>query len=120
MNIAEQFNNSLLFEFYGNLLTEKQKSILNDFLNNNLSLTEIAESYGVTRQAINDLIKRTIKILQSYEDKLGLLAKFKNIKSKVEKASLCIDSGDNQKVKEYLNDILEDYWWAYLKDYQLD
>ncbi len=109
MNITEQFNNSLLFEFYAGLLTDKQKSMLNDFLNNNLSLTEIAETYGTTRQATNDLIKRTLKVLQSYEEKLGLLAKFNNIKSKVELAVCALDQGDNQKVNECLNNILEDY-----------
>ena len=61
MNITQQFNSSMLFEFYGNLLTDKQKNMLTDFLDNNLSLTEIAESYGVTRQAANDLIKSPIK-----------------------------------------------------------
>lgn len=120
MDIKEQLNNSLLFEFYGNLLTQKQKSILNDFLNNNLSISEIAETYAVTRQAINDLIKRTLKILQSYEDKLGLLSKFNAIKSKVENAFHSVDNGNVSEVKEYLNDILEDYWWAYLKVYLQD
>lgn len=109
MNITEQFEASMLFEFYGNLLTEKQKSMLNDFLNNNLSFTEIAESSGTTRQAVNDLIKRTLKVLESYEEKLGLLKKFNIIKSKVENASNAITSGDMKRVKEYLNSILEDY-----------
>ena len=109
MDITEQFNNSLLFEFYGNLLTDKQKIMLNDFLNNNLSLTEIAQSSNITRQAANDLIKRTIKLLYFYEEKLHLLAKFNSIKDNVTQAIKSIDSGDISKVKKHLNKIVEEY-----------
>ncbi len=109
MNITQQFNSSMLFEFYGNLLTDKQKNMLTDFLDNNLSLTEIAESYGVTRQAANDLIKRTLKVLENYEDKLGLLRRFNAIKEKVNITIDCIENSDTQKAKANLNSILEDF-----------
>ncbi len=109
MNITQQFNNSMLFEFYGNMLTEKQKNMLTDFLDNNLSLTEIAESYGVTRQAANDLIKRTLKLLENYEGKLGLLKRFNNIKEKVNATISDIDAKKFEQAKDNLNSILEDF-----------
>ncbi len=109
MNIAQQFNSSMLFEFYGNLLTEKQKNMLTDFLDNNLSLSEVAESRGITRQAASDLIKRTLKVLENYESKLGLLKRFKAIQDKVNNTLLAIESEDSVKAKAHLNSILEDF-----------
>jgi predicted DNA-binding protein YlxM (UPF0122 family) len=109
MDFTQQFNNSMLFEFYGNLLTDKQKDMLTDFLDNNLSLTEIAESYGITRQAANDLIKRTLKVLENYESKLGLLRRFYEVKDKVNESIALLDKGEVERVKGNLNSILEDF-----------
>ena len=63
MILEDNLKLSLLFEMYGNLLTEKQKLYLDGYLNKNLSLTEIAEVNNSSRQAVNDLIKRSIKFL---------------------------------------------------------
>ena len=109
MNITQQFNSSMLFEFYGNLLTDKQKNMLTDFLDNNLSLTEIAESYGITRQAANDLIKRTLKVLENYEEKLGLLKRFNEVKDKINNTIDFVKSKNVDKAIQNLNSILEDF-----------
>ena len=109
MDVTQQFNSSMLFEFYGNLLTEKQKDMLTDFLDNNLSLSEIAESYGITRQAANDLIKRTLKVLENYESKLGLLKRFNGVKDKVNSALDALQQERLEEVKGNLNSILEDF-----------
>ncbi len=74
---------ALLFDFYGELLTEKQKMAYEDHICNDLSLTEIAQDYGVSRQAAHDLIKRTDKILSEYESKLHLVERFLTIKNHV-------------------------------------
>lgn len=66
---------NLLYDFYGSLLTENQRSISELYYHENWSLSEIAESQGVSRQAINEAIKRSQAALYKFEDKLNLLKK---------------------------------------------
>ena len=66
---------SILLEIYGNLLTNKQKSLLEDYYNNDLSLSEIAENNEITRQAVRDILKKGEKKLFEYEEKLGIMKK---------------------------------------------
>ena len=66
---------SILLEIYGNLLTDKQKSLLEDYYNNDLSLSEIAENNEITRQAVRDILKKGEKKLFEYEEKLGIMKK---------------------------------------------
>ena len=65
-----------MFEFYGQLLTEKQQEILEDYCILELSFGEISEELGISRQAVYDTIKRAEKQLDQYEEKLGLAARF--------------------------------------------
>jgi len=67
---------ALLADFYGPLLTEKQRAVWDLHYEQDLSLGEIAEVEGTSRQAVHDLLKRTEKILMSYEEKLGLIGRF--------------------------------------------
>ncbi len=73
---------SLLYDFYGELLTEHQKSIYEDVVMNDLSYSEIARLNGISRQGVYDMIKRCDKILEEYEDKLRLVEKFVRAKDK--------------------------------------
>lgn len=77
------FEQALLYDFYGELLNDHQKSIYEEYVLDNLSLSEIAESRGISRQGVHDLIKRADKTLNEYESKLQLIKKFLSIKSKV-------------------------------------
>ena len=77
---------SMLIETYGKLLTEKQYQILNDYYNNDLSLSEIAENEGITRQAVRDIIKKGEKKLFEYEEKLLFMKRTVEINRKIEKA----------------------------------
>jgi predicted DNA-binding protein YlxM (UPF0122 family) len=67
---------ALLADFYGPLLTKKQRNVWDLHYQQDLSLTEIAEVEHISRQAIHDLLKRTERILTEYEDKLGLVHRF--------------------------------------------
>lgn len=70
---------ALLFDFYGPLLTEKQRVIYDYAVGEDMSLGEIAEETGVSRQAVHDMVRRTGKLLEEYERKLGLAEKFLDI-----------------------------------------
>jgi len=78
--IVEQ---TLLYDFYGELLTEHQKKIYEDVVFNDLSLSEVAQEQGISRQGVHDLIKRCTKILGDYEEKLKLVDKFLKTKKMV-------------------------------------
>lgn len=80
--IVEQ---GLLYDFYGELLTEHQRHIYEDVVFENLSLGEIAQEEGVSRQAVHDMIKRCDRALLEYESKLKLIEKFILIKEKIQK-----------------------------------
>lgn len=67
-----------LYEFYGQLLTEKQQEILEFYCNHDLSFGEISEELGISRQGVYDTIKRAEKILDDYESKLELYKRFNN------------------------------------------
>ena len=73
--MEEKIKISMLLQTYGNLLTEKQHRILDDYYNNDLSLSEIAENEGITRQAVRDIIKKGEKKLFEYEEKLLFMKK---------------------------------------------
>ncbi len=77
------FQQALLYDFYGELLTEHQRSVYEDAVYNDMSLSEIAEVYGISRQGVHDLIKRCDKILIGYEEKLHLVEKFTGAKEKI-------------------------------------
>jgi len=82
----------LLYDFYGELLTDHQKNIYEDAVFNDLSLGEIAKEYNISRQGVHDLIKRCDNSLQDYENKLHLVQKFMNIKQKVEEIEVLTEN----------------------------
>jgi predicted DNA-binding protein YlxM (UPF0122 family) len=64
---------SLLLDFYGNMLTEKQREVVEFYYNDDLSLSEIAENEGITRQGVRDAIKRAEMQLREMEERLGFV-----------------------------------------------
>lgn len=77
------FEQALLYDFYGELLTEHQQNIYEDAVFNDMSLSEIAQEQGISRQGVHDLIKRCDKILLDYESKLHLVERFEKAKGKI-------------------------------------
>lgn len=104
----------LLFDFYGELLTNHQQKVYSEAVFNDLSLSELSEEEGISRQGIHDLIKRCDKSLQEYEDKLGLIKRFQQIKTEIENIEAIIESNKNlddaskQELKSRLISIVED------------
>ncbi len=81
---SDTFHMSMLFDYYGELLTEKQKELFDLYYNEDLSLAEIAEHAGISRQGVRDAIVRSETILRDTEDKLGLVKKYGSYESKLE------------------------------------
>ena len=82
MNIEERVKVAILSKYYGKLLTVRQQSILEMYVDNNLSLQEVSEELGISRQAVKDALDNAMQTLNSTEEKLGFIArdeKFKNI-----------------------------------------
>ena len=100
--------NGYLYDFYGVLLTEHQREVYEEAYFNDCSLSEIADEFGISRQAAHDLIKRCDKILNEYEEKLGLLQKFLDMKQDVERMKVItrvIENKDNKKEIEELKQL---------------
>lgn len=92
---------SVLCQIYGKVLTEKQYEIINDYYNNDLSLSEIAENNGITRQAVRDIIKKSESKLYELEEKISLMKKImneKNIINNIEKELNEIEELTNSKM----------------------
>lgn len=70
-----RIKDTLLLDYYGNLLTKHQKDILEEYFNEDLSMNEIADNYKISKSAVQDLIKRSIEQLNNYEKVLKLVEK---------------------------------------------
>jgi hypothetical protein len=81
--MEEKIEQAYLYDFYGELLNEHQRKIYEDFVFNDLSLGEIADEEGISRQGVHDMVKRCTKTLEGYEAKLGLIRKFQTTKELV-------------------------------------
>ena len=82
--MAKNMEIALLFDFYGDMLTEKQQDMIELYYENDLSLAEIAENYGITRQGVRDVIVRAEAILTDLEDKTGLIRRFHTMKQQLQ------------------------------------
>lgn len=88
---------ALLYDFYGELLTRHQKEVYEQFVLEDLSLSEIAESAGISRQGVHDLIRRCQKALEGYEEKLHLVERFLSVKEKVGQIDEILDEWEREK-----------------------
>lgn len=88
---------ALLFDFYGQLLTEKQIEIVDMYYNNDLSLGEISEQKGISRQGVYDTLRRAEKTLYQYEEKLGLVDRFLKQKEDMQKTIEMLDELINKE-----------------------
>ena len=88
---------ALLYDFYGELLTTHQKEVYEQFILEDLSLSEIAESAGISRQGVHDLIRRCQRALEGYEAKLHLVERFLSVKEKVGQIDVVLAEWEREK-----------------------
>ncbi len=88
MNIEERVQIAILSKYYGKLLTEKQQVVLNMYVDNNLSLAEVSEELGISRQAVKDALDNSMTTLKNAEEKLGFIARDNNIKDIIENSNI--------------------------------
>lgn len=113
--MEEKIEQAYLYDFYGELLNPHQRKIYEDFVFNDLSLSEIADEEKISRQGVHDMVKRCTKTLESYEEKLHLIEKFRNAKAKVEQiqklSGTFHESHDDaviREIEQISNQILEE------------
>lgn len=105
INVNEILEQTLLFDFYGELLTNHQKEIYGQFISEDLSLGEIAREAGISRQGVYDLVKRCDQTLKGYEEKLHLVEKFVSIREKVGEIDTLLDGYEQKDTTEIVEKI---------------
>lgn len=87
--MAKDLKIAFLLDFYGEMLTDKQREVIESYYYNDLSLAEISEERGITRQGVRDAIKRSEKELLDMEERLGLAKRFRLMESALTKICDC-------------------------------
>lgn len=108
----DTFLRTMLFDFYGDLLTDKQREYYDLHYNSDLSLFEIAETSGTSRQAVWDIIRRAEQTLRDIEAKTGLVAKAIKRREELETLSALAerlpDSGEKQEILRRLQELADE------------
>lgn len=99
---------TLLYDFYGELLTERQQQVYESVVLEDYSLSEVAEELGISRQGVHDMIKRCNHTLSEYEAKLHLVEKFLSIREQVRRIKQIAADYQAQEITEISNEILEE------------
>ncbi len=90
--VEDIYEITVLLDFYGQLLTERQHEIMDLHFNSDLSLGEIAENFSISRQGVHDSIRKAKQALNGYEKRLGLAERFIEQEKNIEKALKCLKS----------------------------
>lgn len=99
---------TLLYDFYGEMLTDHQKEIFEDYYLHDLSYGEIADMKSTSRQGVYDTIKRTDKLLEKYENKLALIERYQDNKKIVEQISKLTYSEDSKEALLQIRKLAEE------------
>ena len=87
----QAYRMALLYDFYGDMLTDRQKEFYDLYYNEDLSLAEIAENYGITRQGVRDVIVRAEAVLTELEDKTGIIKRFHRMQGQFAQIQEAVD-----------------------------
>ena len=106
-HIVEQ---NLLYDFYGELLTEHQRRVYESAVFEDLSLKELSDEYGISRQGVHDLIRRCDKMLAGYESRLRMIERFDKIKDlvgRIDELAVGSDPDKGDKIRSLCSEIME-------------
>lgn len=110
MELEKTLRMNILFSFYGKLLTSKQSEYMSDYYEKDFTLAEIADNYGVSRQAVYDSINRTESVLNDYENKLQLVEEFEYRQDIVKKIRKYLENNypKDEKLNKLIDGIIQD------------
>ena len=106
--MEEFVKQTFLYDFYGELLTKRQRQVDESVVLEDYSLSEVAQELGNSRQGVFDMIKRCNKTLEEYEKKLHLVEKFLHIRRKVHQIHLLTEKYGAEDIAKISNEILEE------------
>lgn len=106
MQIEEYLNYTLLFDTYGKLLSNKQKDVMDKFLNLNLSESELASFTGESRQSVHDAVAKAKKQLEKFEEELHVVENMQNSKTELEKAVAFLNKNQINNAKEIIEKVI--------------
>lgn len=100
---SNAYRMAMLFDFFGDMLTERQKEVFDLYYNEDLSLSEISENLGISRQGVRDLVVRSEKTLMDIESRTGIIKRFEAMRAhseRLEEAALWIDASGQEGSSE--------------------
>ena len=103
----QAYRMALLYDFYGDILTDRQKEFYDLYYNEDLSLSEIAENYGISRQGVRDVIVRAEATLTELEDKTGIIRRFHVMQDQLKEIQTAVDAISALNVQQFQNDQLD-------------
>jgi predicted DNA-binding protein YlxM (UPF0122 family) len=97
----QTYRMTMLYDFYGELLTERQKEFFDLYYNEDLSLAEIAENSGISRQGVRDVIVRAEAAMQEVEDKTGLIRRFLRMRDRLDEIQSAVEQLKTLNYRQY-------------------
>lgn len=97
----QTYRMTMLYDFYGELLTDRQKEFFDFYYNDDLSLSEIAENAGISRQGVRDVIVRAEGLMQEIEDKTGLIRRFEQMRSHLDAIDAAVKEIQTVNYRQY-------------------
>ena len=107
--MAKDLEMGYLLDFYGEVLTEKQREMLRQYYNDDLSLSEIGENFGITRQGARDAIKHGENALKELEEKVGFAARYRRVQQKLEELEHRPAGPDHHRVRTPADQNVKDH-----------
>ena len=102
----QAYRMALLYDFYGDMLTDRQKEFYDLYYNEDLSLAEIAENYGITRQGVRDVIVRAEATLTDLEDKTGIIRRFHKMQEQLAQLQTYLDGVKDRNEESFQDNVL--------------